>query len=330
MVNHFTTLSRHAPDLGRVCWRVGVAFVSRWFLVGSGIVSGVFLTACSTPDLRGRTQSVAGTPIYDHPSYAGRHGRVTRASRPARAQANIQYYPERHAPAERRPENAYEAETAAPVRERSYALAPPVERHPIRDVEWRGDARSTRLADAFGQRETTYARAPAPPTAGATSPESHEAAYQRRGWAGWIGKSWRGHRTTSGEMFDADRLTGAHDSFPIPSFAYVTNRRNGRTVLIRVNDRVPYAQGRAVIVSRRVAELLDFRADGRADVDLQYAGPAAPVVSDTHEKAFLGKQRWYRPGMVRDTRPPPLRAAAPERSGRYPVPSYPRWDNTRR
>lgn len=263
--------------------------------------------------------------MYDHPSYAGRRGPVSRAPRPVPARDNVQYYRERSAPPERLPPPAYQTPPAAPVRERSYALAPPVERHPMPEPDWSAQATAPQPAPSYGQRTTEYPRTE-PAVAGA-APEPR---YQRRGWAGWIGKSWRGHRTTSGEMFDADRLTGAHDSFPIPSFAYVTNRRNGRTVLVRINDRVPYAHGRAVIVSRRAAELLDFRSDGRADVDLQYAGPAAPVVSDTHEMAFLGKQPWYRPETAGAARPAPAPPAIPNAGRRYPVPRYPRWDNTQR
>ncbi|MGI9475583.1 MAG: septal ring lytic transglycosylase RlpA family protein [Hyphomicrobiaceae bacterium] len=157
-----------------------------------------------------------------------------------------------------------------------------------------------------------------------------EPAYVPSGWARWIGRSWLGHRTASGEMFDADRLTGAHASLPLPSFLYVTNKRNGRTILIRINDRVPAARDRVIIVSRRAAELLDFRAAGRVEVDIQYGGRASPVPNEKHERAFLMKQPWYRGRSAAVRRMP--RASVRQRTAerRYAIPTYPRWDNTRR
>jgi rare lipoprotein A len=112
-----------------------------------------------------------------------------------------------------------------------------------------------------------------------------------------MGASWSGRRTTIQEPFDPDRLTGAHASMPLPSYVYVTNRANGRTVLVRLNDRPSSGLGRddetVVVVSRRVADLLDFSRKGAADVELQYAGPAGLVSSGRYEESFLRQQPWY-------------------------------------
>jgi rare lipoprotein A (peptidoglycan hydrolase) len=195
---------------------------------------------------------------------------------------------------------------AAPPYDRPYVVPPPVERRA--------------LPEATGSR-----RPPAQP------PEA-EPRYARTGWARWIGRSWRGHRTATGEIFDPVRLTGAHASLPLPSFVYVTNKGNGRTVLIRVNDRAEAVRGRAIVVSQRAAELLDFRRQGRIEVVIQYAGPASPVPNERHEIAFLNRQSWYRrmPAAPPRTIARRLPAPARQRTARYPAPAYPRWDNTRR
>jgi len=64
--------------------------------------------------------------------------------------------------------------------------------------------------------------------------------FVRTGKARWMGASWVGHNTTSGEVFDPQRLTAAHADLPVPSFLYVTNRANGRTVMVRVNAGVNF------------------------------------------------------------------------------------------
>ena len=119
--------------------------------------------------------------------------------------------------------------------------------------------------------------------------------YRHAGTARWMGASWVGHTTTTQEPFEPERLTGAHATLPLPSYVYVTNRANRRTVLIRVNDRPPATTqdpNVVVVVSRRVADLLGFSRAGTAEVDLQYAGAAGLVSSGRHEEAFLRRQPW--------------------------------------
>jgi len=121
--------------------------------------------------------------------------------------------------------------------------------------------------------------------------------YRRHVTGRWMGRSWVGRSTATQEPFDPDRLTAAHATLPLPSYVYVTNRGNGRTVLVRVNDRPSSVVGRdrekMFLVSRRVADLLDFSRKGSADLELQFAGPAGFVSSGQHEESFLRRQRWY-------------------------------------
>ena len=80
--------------------------------------------------------------------------------------------------------------------------------------------------------------------------------------------------TSNGEWFDMNELTAAHATLPLPSYAKVTNLENGRTVVVRINDRGPFVDTRIIDMSRRSAEVLDFKPKGMAKVRVQYIGPA--------------------------------------------------------
>ena len=101
--------------------------------------------------------------------------------------------------------------------------------------------------------------------------------YSAVGWASWYGGEFHGRRTSDGEAFDADGLTAAHKTMPIPCYARVTNLSNGRSVVVRVNDRGPFVGGRLIDVSARVASLLDFRRFGVAKVKVDYVGKTPPA-----------------------------------------------------
>ena len=77
--------------------------------------------------------------------------------------------------------------------------------------------------------------------------------YDRDGIASWYGTAFHGRRTANGEIFDMHALTAGHPTLPLPSYAYVTNLDNGRTILVRVNDRGPYVKDRLIDLSRRSA-----------------------------------------------------------------------------
>lgn len=101
-----------------------------------------------------------------------------------------------------------------------------------------------------------------------------EPGYAETGSASWYGADYHGRRTASGEVFDAEALTAAHPTLPIPSLVQVTNLENGREVIVRVNDRGPFHAGRLIDVSRRTAEVLGFEQAGQARVHVRYLGPA--------------------------------------------------------
>ncbi len=110
-------------------------------------------------------------------------------------------------------------------------------------------------------------------------PPAHER-YSAVGLASWYGSELRGHRTADGEIFDSQALTAAHKTLPLPCYARVTNLANGRSVVVRVNDRGPFVGGRIADVSARVATLLQFNHDGVAKIRLDYLGKAPPAGAD--------------------------------------------------
>ena len=83
-----------------------------------------------------------------------------------------------------------------------------------------------------------------------------EPGYDATGTASWYGGDFHGRKTANGEIFDMNALTAAHPTLPLPSYAYVTHLGNGRTVLVRINDRGPYAHDRIIDLSRGVARAL--------------------------------------------------------------------------
>lgn len=117
------------------------------------------------------------------------------------------------------------------------------------------------------------------PLAAADSADGR-ARYSAVGWASWYGDELRGHRTADGERFDGGGLTAAHRTMPLPCYARVTNLGNGRSIVVRVNDRGPFVRGRLLDVSARVAGLLGFRGGGVARVKVDYVGKAPPAGGD--------------------------------------------------
>ncbi|MHB1110515.1 MAG: septal ring lytic transglycosylase RlpA family protein [Devosia sp.] len=105
--------------------------------------------------------------------------------------------------------------------------------------------------------------------------------YFAQGTASWYGADFHGRRTANGEIFSANAITGAHPTLPLPSYVRVTNLDNGRSVVVRVNDRGPYVHGRVVDLSHRAAEILGYVNRGMGNVQVQYVGPAPLNGDDT-------------------------------------------------
>jgi rare lipoprotein A len=93
--------------------------------------------------------------------------------------------------------------------------------------------------------------------------------YNETGIASWYGPGFHGKRTANGEIYDQDGLTAAHRTLPMPSMVRVTNLENGRSIVVRINDRGPFKHGRIIDLSRRGAELLSFMKKGTAKVEVQ-------------------------------------------------------------
>ena len=101
-----------------------------------------------------------------------------------------------------------------------------------------------------------------------------EPGYDRVGQASWYGPNFHGRLTANGEVYDQYALSGAHPTFPLPSYARVTNLKTGKSVVVRVNDRGPYHEGRIIDLSAKASELLGYQKQGVARVRVQYIGQA--------------------------------------------------------
>ena len=99
-------------------------------------------------------------------------------------------------------------------------------------------------------------------------------AYDETGIASWYGIDYHGHLTANGEVFDRNGISGAHPTLPMPVNVRVTNLENGRSLVVRVNDRGPYVNGRILDLSEHAADLLGFRLSGLARVRVTYIGRA--------------------------------------------------------
>jgi rare lipoprotein A len=116
---------------------------------------------------------------------------------------------------------------------------------------------------------------------GRTYTPAEQPDYVATGDASWYGSDFHGRRTANGEIFSANAITGAHPTLPLPSYVRVTNQENGRSVIVRVNDRGPYMPGRIMDLSHRAAEMLGYVNNGHAQIKAEYVGPAPLEGDDT-------------------------------------------------
>lgn len=160
--------------------------------------------------------------------------------------------------------------------------------------------------------------------------------YDRVGISSWYGDDFHGRRTSNGEIFDRRALSAAHPTLPLPSLAYVTNLDNGRTILVRVNDRGPYVRGRIIDLSHASATALGFVGKGSTRVRVRYAGRAPLNGDDRHERRYLAEQQrndWrgtrreyaaYRPALPAEPsyQPPSRQARWSEEQGGWSPSAY--------
>lgn len=136
--------------------------------------------------------------------------------------------------------------------------------------------------------------------------------YDETGIASWYGPGFHNKRTANGERFNQRELTAAHRTLQMPSFVRVTNLSNGKSVVARVNDRGPFARGRIIDVSEKVAELLEFKNNGVARVRVQVLPEASRQVAQAAREG----RTWH--GTMPSEQvtataytPPPAMASAP-------------------
>jgi rare lipoprotein A len=155
-----------------------------------------------------------------------------------------------------------------------------------------------------------------------------EPGYDRSGVGSWYGDDFHGRKTANGEIFDKDALTAAHPTLPLPSYVYVTNLENGRTLLVRVNDRGPYVADRLIDLSHASARALGYEHRGHSQVRVRYAGRAPLNGDDRRERQFLAEQRWNTgrgAPAVAAYRPPQAPIAPPQP---FPEGTAGRWSPT--
>ncbi|AQX21384.1 rare lipoprotein A [Bartonella sp. CDC_skunk] len=121
-------------------------------------------------------------------------------------------------------------------------------------------------------------------------PES-DPTYQRVGQASWYGSYFHGRPTANGEVYDMNLLTAAHPTMPLPSYARVTNLKNGSSIIVRVNDRGPYMKNRIIDLSKQAAIMLGYLNQGIADVKVEYISEA-PI--NNYDSEYLMAS--YNPG----------------------------------
>jgi len=104
--------------------------------------------------------------------------------------------------------------------------------------------------------------------------------YDETGIASWYGEDFHNKKTANGELFNKNELTAAHHTLPLPSLARVTNLENGRSLVVRINDRGPFSGARIIDLSQRSAQLLGFEKQGTAKVRVQVLADESKAIAD--------------------------------------------------
>ena len=131
------------------------------------------------------------------------------------------------------------------------------------------------IPDAEPKAEPLHKFANRPYTALGKSftPNTSGQPYQARGVASWYGKKFHGKRTASGETYNMYAMTAAHPTLPIPSYVRVSNPKNGKSVVVRVNDRGPFHADRIIDLSYTAAHKLGYVSMGSTLVDVESVDP---------------------------------------------------------
>jgi rare lipoprotein A len=148
------------------------------------------------------------------------------------------------------------------------AAAPPAQSVPdaVPRVEPRSRYGNPPFYDVFGKRYYVL---------------SSSTAYVERGVASWYGPGFHKIRTSTGEPYDMYGMTAAHKTLPLPAYVRVTNLQNGRSVVVRVNDRGPFVDNRIIDLSYTAAAKLDMLRNGTAMVEVRAVDPTVPAADST-------------------------------------------------
>jgi rare lipoprotein A len=167
--------------------------------------------------------------------------------------------PQRSGPAATRP---------PPVAAAPEAAAPPAQSVPdaVPRVEPRARYGNPPFYEVFGKRYYVL---------------SSSTAYVERGVASWYGPGFHKIRTSTGEPYDMYGMTAAHKTLPLPAYVRVTNLQNGRSVVVRVNDRGPFVDNRIIDLSYTAAAKLDMLRNGTAMVEIRAIDPTVPAADST-------------------------------------------------
>lgn len=103
--------------------------------------------------------------------------------------------------------------------------------------------------------------------------------YKERGMASWYGPGFHGNKTASGEIYDKYAYTAAHRTLQMPSLVRVTNLDNGKSIIVRVNDRGPFAKGRVIDISKRAAQAIDMIGTGTARVEVELLPEESKIIA---------------------------------------------------
>ncbi|HEY4141199.1 MAG TPA: septal ring lytic transglycosylase RlpA family protein [Pseudolabrys sp.] len=136
--------------------------------------------------------------------------------------------------------------------------------------------------------------------------------YSAVGIASWYGDDFHGRFTSNGEIYDKNSISAAHKTLPLPSYVRVTNMSNRRSIVVRVNDRGPFAKDREIDLSYKTAQLLGFHGRGLAKVKVDYVG-RAPLNGSDDRKLLATLREGDKPAtMLAENTAPVRQAAAPK------------------
>lgn len=134
--------------------------------------------------------------------------------------------------------------------------------------------------------------------------------FRESGKASWYGKKFHGNKTASGEVYDMFKMTAAHKTLPLPSYVRVTRRDNGKSCIVRVNDRGPFHPGRIIDLSYAAAARLGMIGIGEAPVEIEVVGPDDSDLPPPAPAPEIQVARWKPGYWVVGTYSDPIDAAA--------------------